>query len=267
MNHCVNDILTTGAHPLFFLDYLATADLSQELRVDVVAGIGKACAEQNVALLGGETADMPDLYRSGDFDLAGFIIGVVDRHNVIDGSRLAASNVLVAFPSGGLQTNGYSLVREIWSLGKGRGASHDREVLDTSYGELDGTLGDALLAVHQSFLSPLEPYLGEINGIAHITGGGIPGNLSRLFTGPTEHLGAKINPESWETPAIFNLIRRTGSVEEAEMFRAFNMGVGIIVALDAERAQVLLEEQPQAWQIGEIFERSSDTEPVLGLPT
>lgn len=266
VNHSVNDILTTGAHPLFFLDYLATADLSQEHRVEIVAGVGEACAKQNVALLGGETADMPDIYRSGDFDLAGFIIGVVDRHNVIDGSRLEASDVLVAFPSGGLQTNGYSLVREIWSLGKGLGVGHDREVLDTSYGELGGTLGEALLAVHQSFLSRLEPYLGEIKGIAHITGGGIPGNLSRLFTGSAEHLGAKINPGSWEAPAIFDLIRRTGGVEESEMYRAFNMGVGIIVALDAEKAQVLLEEQPQAWQIGEVVERASDTQPVIGVP-
>lgn len=267
VNHSVNDILTTGAQPLFFLDYLATADLPQERRVELVAGMGAACEAQNVALLGGETADMPDIYRSGDFDLAGFIVGIVERDQALDGSRLAAGDALIALPSGGLQTNGYSLVREVWALGKGLGADHDREALETTYEELGGMLGDALLAVHPSFVAELTPHLPALHGIAHITGGGIPGNLSRLFTGPAEHLGARIDLKSWETPAIFELIQRTGGIEDAEMYRAFNMGAGIIVALDEADAPALLEAQPQAWRIGEVVERSADDPFVAGLPS
>jgi len=266
VNHCVNDILTVGARPLFFLDYLATADLSQDHRVELVGGIGDACAAQNVALLGGETADMPDLYRSGDFDLAGFIVGVVERDQAIDGSRLAAGDTLVALPSGGLQTNGYSLVREIWGLGKGLGEAHDREVLETEYEELGGTLGDALLAVHPSFLDQLEPHLGDIHGIAHITGGGIPGNLSRLFTGVAAHLGARIDAESWTPPELFQLIQRTGGIEDSEMFRAYNMGAGIIVAVDDGAASRLIDSTEGAWRIGEIVAREASEPEVQGLP-
>ena len=266
VNHSVNDILTTGAQPLFFLDYLATADLPQDRRVELVEGIGRACQQQNVALLGGETADMPDVYRSGDFDLAAFIVGVVERDQAIDGSRLAAGDALVALASGGLQTNGYSLVREIWALGKGLGADHDREVLETHYEELAGTLGDALLAVHPSFLAELTPHLPALHGIAHITGGGIPGNLSRLFTGPAATLGAQIDPTSWTPPAIFDLIQRTGAIEDAEMFRAFNMGAGIIVALSQPDAATLLEAQPTAWRIGTVVDRTEGDPSVTGLP-
>lgn len=266
VNHCVNDILTVGARPLFFLDYLATADLSQDHRVELVGGIGDACAAQNVALLGGETADMPDLYRSGDFDLAGFIVGVVERDEAIDGSRLAAGDTLVALPSGGLQTNGYSLVREIWGLGKGLGEAHDREVLETVYEELGGTLGDALLAVHSSFLDELGPYLGDIHGIAHITGGGIPGNLSRLFTGVAAHLGARIDADSWTPPELFQLIQRTGGIEDSEMFRAYNMGAGIIVAVDDEAASRLIDTAEGAWRVGEIVARKPEEPEVQGLP-
>lgn len=266
VNHSVNDILTTGAQPLFFLDYLATADLSQDRRVEIVRGIGEACEAQNVALLGGETADMPDVYRSGDFDLAAFIVGVVEREKAIDGSKLTAGDALVALPSGGLQTNGYSLVREIWALGKGLGDDHDRDALNTTYEELGGTLGDALLAVHPAFVAELTPHLDALHGIAHITGGGIPGNLSRLFTGPAADLGAHIDLDSWETPAIFDLIQRTGGVEDAEMYRAFNMGAGIIVALTDEDAEALIEAQPTAWRIGNVIDRAEGDPVVAGLP-
>lgn len=266
VNHCVNDILTVGARPLFFMDYLATADLSQDHRVELVGGIGDACAAQNVALLGGETADMPDLYRPGDFDLAGFIVGVVERDEAIDGSKLAAGDALVALPSGGLQTNGYSLVREIWGLGKGLGEDHDRKALETVYEELGGSLGDALLAIHPSFLDELGPHLTEIHGIAHITGGGIPGNLSRLFTGVAAHLGARIDADSWTAPELFQLIQRTGGIEDSEMFRAYNMGAGIIVAVDDGTASKLIETTAGAWRIGEIVAREADEPEVQGLP-
>ncbi|MPZ98383.1 MAG: phosphoribosylformylglycinamidine cyclo-ligase [Dehalococcoidia bacterium] len=262
VNHCVNDILALGARPLFFLDYLATADLPQERRVEVVAGIGTACEQNGVALLGGETADMPDLYRDGDYDLAGFIVGVVERDEVIDGARIEAGDALIALPANGLQTNGYSLVRELWAIGKGLGADHDRQVLDERYEELGGSLGDALLAVHPSYLAALEPVLRRLRGIAHITGGGITGNLPRIFP---EGLGAEIDRSSWQPLPIFELIQRTGDVEDAEMFRTFNMGAGIIVATAEADAGVVLEAVPGAWRIGRVVERGPDDPPVRGL--
>jgi phosphoribosylformylglycinamidine cyclo-ligase len=252
VNHCVNDILTAGAEPLFFLDYLATADLSQDHRVEIVEGVATACQQENVALVGGETADMADVYRSGDYDIAGFIVGVVERDEVIDGARLAAGDALIALPSNGLMTNGYSLVREAWGIGKGLGDEHDREVLDTHYEELATTLGEALLAIHPSFYRQLKPVLGRINGLAHITGGGIPGNLSRIFP---EGLAADLDRTSWETPPLFDLIQRTGNVSDEEMSRAFNMGVAVVIAVAEENAEATLAEVEGAWRIGVVGER------------
>ncbi|MEE8421655.1 MAG: phosphoribosylformylglycinamidine cyclo-ligase [Dehalococcoidia bacterium] len=262
VNHCTNDILPSGAEPLFFLDYLASADLSQEARVELVGGVGAACEDLGIALIGGETADLPDVYLPGVYDLAGFIVGAVERDEIIDGSRLAAGDALIALPSSGLQTNGYSLVREIWGVGKGLGDDHDREVLETRYEELGGTLGDALLAVHGCFLEPLRPLLARVHAIAHITGGGIPGNLSRIFP---DELGAVVDPSTWEVPALFELIRRTGGVEDGEMWRTFNMGAGLIVAVDAADAESMIAELPGAWRIGEVAARGADEPAVVGL--
>ena len=262
VNHCVNDILTAGAEPLFFLDYLATADLSQEGRVELVAGVGAACQEHGIALVGGETADLPDIYRPGAFDLAGFIVGVVERDALIDGSRLAAGDVLIALPSSGLQTNGYSLVREIWGVGKVSGPDQDRGVLETRYEELGGTLGEALLAVHGCFLEPLRPLLPRIHAMAHITGGGIPGNLSRIFA---QGLAADVDRSSWEVPALFGLIQRAGNVEDAEMWKTFNMGVGMVIAVSASEADAVLAALPGAWRIGDVLPRAADEPAVRGL--
>jgi phosphoribosylformylglycinamidine cyclo-ligase len=260
VNHCVNDVLTTGAEPLFFLDYLATADLAQERRVEVVAGMGRACEENGVALIGGETADMPDMYEPDDFDIAGFIVGVVEREAVIDGSRIAAGDTLIALPSTGLHTNGYSLVREAFAIGKGRGVDHDRDVLDQRFEELRGaSLGEALLAVHRSYLDVLRPLLPRLHGIAHITGGGIPGNLPRVFP---DGVGARLDRSSWSVPPLFDLIQRTGNVEDAEMFRTFNMGVGVIVAVAPDEADGVLAALDGGWRIGEVIEGAG----VQGLP-
>ena len=253
VNHCVNDILTTGAEPLFFLDYLATADLSQDRRVEIVAGIGAACEANGCALLGGETADMPDLYASGDYDLAGFIVGVVSRERVLDGSKIRAGDALIALPSTGLHTNGYSLVREAFGVGKGVGPDHDRDVLDREYEELGSTLGEALLAVHASYLDEVRPVLDRVHGIAHITGGGIPGNLPRVLP---DGLGAMIDRASWRVPGIFDLIQTVGHVEDEEMMRTFNMGVGIILAVASEDAPGLLRELAGSWRLGEVVERA-----------
>ncbi len=262
VNHCVNDILTTGAEPLFFLDYLASTDLTQERRVQVVGGMGQACVENHTALIGGETADMPDMYESGDFDIAGFIVGVVERDAVIDGSRIAPGDVLLALPSSGLHTNGYSLVREAFGVGKGNDEL-DREVLERRYEELGGTLGDALLAVHRSYLDVLRPVLPQLHGWAHITGGGIPGNLPRIFR---DEIAATIDADSWQVPALFRLIQRAGNVEDAEMFRTFNMGVGAILAVASDEADAVLAAVPEAWRIGAIVARGAGESAVRGLP-
>lgn len=263
VNHCVNDILTTGAEPLFFLDYLGTNGLAQERRVEVVAGMAAACRENGVALVGGETADMPDVYRAGDYDIAGFIVGVVERDAVIDGSRIVEGDALIALPSTGLQTNGYSLVREIWGVGKGLGEANDRAVLDRHYEELGGTLGDALLTVHGSFRPAVHPLLDRIHGIAHITGGGIPGNLGRVFP---SHLAAAVDSSTWEVPALFRIIQSAGNIAEAEMFRTFNMGVGLVVMASPADAPTLLDRMPGAWRLGSVVPRKQGDHSVVGVP-
>ena len=263
VNHCVNDVLTSGAEPLFFLDYLATADLPQERRVEVVEGIAEACAASGVALLGGETADMPDLYRSGDYDLAGFMVGVVEREALIDGSAIEAEDALIALPSTGLQTNGYSLVREIFSVGKGLGAERDRELLDEPVEQLGATLGQALLAVHGSFLEVVRPLLPRVRGIAHITGGGLPGNVPRVLP---EGLLAAFDVASWEPPPLFAHIRRAGGIEDGEMFRTFNMGVGMVLVVAPEDAQGVLAAAPGSWRLGAVVPRGEGAPAVRGLP-
>ena len=267
VNHCVNDVLTAGAEPLFFLDYLATADLAQEHRVEIVAGIGEACAQSGVALLGGETADMPDLYRSGDYDLAGFMVGVVERDALIDGSLIEASDVLIAMPSTGLQTNGYSLVREIFGIGKGIGEGVDVErdaaLLGEHIEELGTTLGEALLAVHGSFLGALRPQLPRLRGIAHITGGGLPGNVPRVIPAG---LAAAIDVASWAPPPLFGYLQRAGGIEDGEMYRTFNMGVGIVIVVAAAEAEALLAQAPGSWRIGEVVRRGEGDPGLQGLP-
>ena len=263
VNNNVNDLITVGAEPLFFLDYLATADLPQARRIEIVEGIGAACAEQGIALLGGETADMPDVYRSGDYDLAGFIVGVVERDAIIDGSRLAEGDALVALPSTGLQTNGYSLVRAIWGLGKGLGVEAERTLLSERPEELGGrTLGEALLAVHGSFYPALKPLMASLHALAHITGGGIPGNLGRPFP---EALAAQVDTSTWTPPGLFALIQREGNVDAAEMYRTFNMGVGMIVAVASSDLEATLAALPGAWRIGQVVVRG-DGGVVRGVP-
>ncbi|MQC16948.1 MAG: phosphoribosylformylglycinamidine cyclo-ligase [Chloroflexi bacterium] len=265
VNNNVGDLVTTGATPLFFLDYIATNGLPHAARVELVEGIAEACAEQGVALIGGETADMPDIYREGDFDIAGFVVGVVERDQIIDGSKIAPGDVLIALPSNGLMTNGYSLAREVWALGKGLGDEHDREVLDGRPEELGGrSVGEALTVPHPPFAPVLRPALPLLKGIAHITGGGIPGNLSRVLR---EHVAATIDTSTWIVPGLFALIQRDGGIEDAEMFRTFNMGVGVIAAVAPDDLDAALAAMPGAWRIGEVIQRASAADaPVRGIP-
>ncbi len=221
VNHCTNDILVQGARPLFFLDYVATGVLAPETIVSVVEGIARGCRENNCVLLGGETAEMPGFYAEGEYDVAGFVVGVVDRAKVIDGSRVEAGDAVLALPSAGLHTNGYSLARKLFF----EVAGHKP---DTHLEELGMTVGEALLQPHLSYLRPLEGLLdtGVIKALAHITGGGLLENIPRVLP---EGTAVEIERGSWPVPPVFGLMQRIGNVAEGEMFRTFNMGVGMVV--------------------------------------
>ena len=235
VNHCVNDILVQGASPLFFLDYLATGRLLPDVAEQIVTGLAAACRDNGCALLGGETAEMPGFYADGEYDVAGFIVGAVERAGLVDGRGLVAGDVLLALPSTGLHTNGYSLARRI---------VFDRLGLsvDSHVGELGETVGAALLRPHRSYLQAMRPLLaaGIVKGMAHITGGGVTDNLPRILPAGT---AAEVQRGSWTVPALFRWLADAGAVPLDDQYRAFNMGVGLIVAVaaaDASRAETLL---------------------------
>ena len=249
MNHCVNDILVQGARPLFFLDYLATGRLAPDVAEQIVQGMSEACRENGCALLGGETAEMPGFYAPGEYDVAGFIVGVVPRARIIDGRGIAPGDALVALPSTGLHTNGYSLARRI---------VFDELKLDVdSYvEELGETVGQALLRTHRSYLPEILPLLdkGWIKGMAHITGGGITENLPRTLP---DGCGFSLDRRSWTIPPLFTWLQRAGQLDEAEMFRAFNMGVGLIAVCAPEHAPALTAALgPSAWRLGVVGDGS-----------
>jgi phosphoribosylformylglycinamidine cyclo-ligase len=248
VNHCVNDILVQGARPLFFLDYLATGRLAPDVAEQVVSGMARACRENGCALLGGETAEMPGFYADGEYDVAGFIVGVVSRARVVDGRGIVVGDRLVALPSSGLHTNGYSLARKIAF-----------EVLglrvDSQVAELGTTVGEALLRPHRSYLAQVAPLVerGWIKGMAHITGGGITENLPRTLPAG---LGFSLDRQSWIVPPLFAWLQAAGGIEDAEMFRAFNMGVGLILVVSPDRADAALaalrSAGEPAWLIGVV---------------
>ena len=242
VNHCVNDILVQGASPLFFLDYLATGKLSPDVAEEIVKGVARACGENGCALLGGETAEMPGFYADGEYDVAGFIVGAVERAKVIDGSAIVAGDVLVGLPSTGLHTNGYSLARKI---------VFDTQKLDVGahVAELGTTVGDALMRTHRSYLHDVRPHLGVIKGMAHITGGGLTENTPRMLP---DGLAADINVKSWTVPALFEWLQKSGGISPEEMRRAFNMGVGLVMAVSPEHADALARAIAGAWVIGRV---------------
>jgi len=226
VNHCVNDILVQGARPLFFLDYFATGKLEPDVTASVVEGIARACRENGCVLLGGETAEMPDFYPPGEYDLAGFIVGVVDKKNVIDGQTIEPGDIVLGLPSTGLQTNGYSLARKLFfEIGNYK--------VDTFVDELGTTVGEALLATHSSFLPQIAPMLdtGVIKGLAHITGGGFLENIPRILP---RGVSVEITRGTWPEPPIFGMMQRLGNVSDHEMFRTFNMGIGMVVVCGQE---------------------------------
>lgn len=246
VNHCVNDILVQGAIPLFFLDYVAFGALDARVVEGVVAGVAAGCRENGCALLGGETAEMPGVYTVPDYDLAGFIVGYVDEDCILGPQRVRDGDVVVAIESSGLHTNGFSLARRIVNERMKLG------VHDTFPGE-NRTVGDVMLAVHRSYLSMLRPILSCVHAMAHITGGGLPGNLNRALP-PT--LDAVVDTTSWEIPNLFQQLQRGGGVELHEMFRTFNMGVGMTVLTPEPNAADVIGAAKahgiHAWRLGVV---------------
>ena len=251
VNHCVNDILVQGAEPLFFLDYLGTGRLSPDVAEQVIAGMARGCRENGCALIGGETAEMPGFYADGEYDIAGFIVGIVEHARIVDGRRIAPGDAIVGLRSAGLHTNGYSLARRVCF-----------DVLnlkpDAFVSELGTTVGEALLAPHLSYSRVIRPLLdaGLVKGMAHITGGGITENLPRALP---RGCSGEIDRSKWRVPPIFNFLRERGSISIDEMFRAFNMGMGFLVVCadaDVDRIGLLLAEagEPDAVLIGRVIE-------------
>ena len=246
VNHCVNDILVQGASPLFFLDYVAFGALDPRAVEGVVAGVAAGCRENGCALLGGETAEMPGVYTPPDYDLAGFIVGYVDEDAILGPQRVRDGDAIIGIESSGLHTNGFSLARRI---------VNDRmklSVHDRFPGE-NASVGDVMLSIHCSYLSVLRPMLDRVHAMAHITGGGIPGNLNRALP-PT--LDAIVDSSSWAVPNLFQQLQQAGGVDRQEMFRTFNMGVGMTVILPASSATDVISAAAtqgcRAWRIGEV---------------
>ncbi|MCZ6760406.1 MAG: phosphoribosylformylglycinamidine cyclo-ligase [Gemmatimonadetes bacterium] len=244
VNHCVNDVLVHGASALAFQDYIAGNDIGEQVTTDLVAGIARGCKAHAMVLTGGETAQLPDLYQSGHYDLAGTIIGVVSEQQAIHGDRIAPGDQLVAYASSGLHTNGYTLARRVL-------LEEMRLELDAPFPESGDTVAEQLLQIHRSYAAVISPLLGKINGLAHITGGGIEGNLSRVLP---EGCGAIIDRASWEVPNVFRVLEEGGLIVSSEMFRVFNMGVGMIaVATAAVVPELVSSAAPgDAWVVGEV---------------
>jgi phosphoribosylformylglycinamidine cyclo-ligase len=252
VNHCVNDIFTCGAEPLFFLDYIAMGKLVPEQVESIVKGMAAACREVNCALIGGETAEMPGMYSEEDYDLAGFIVGVVEKSQRLDQRQIRVGDVVLALPSSGLHTNGYSLVRKVFG--------GEPAALKTFYPELGRTLGEELLEPHRCYYRPIKPVLNLVKGLAHITGGGFEGNIPRVLPAG---LAARFDKGSWPVPPIFSIIQRRGNVADSEMYRVFNMGVGMVVICSPEDVAELTKSIPEARQSGRIVEQQGNQRVII----
>ncbi|MBS1858851.1 MAG: phosphoribosylformylglycinamidine cyclo-ligase [Acidobacteria bacterium] len=250
VNHCVNDIAVQGAQPLYFLDYFAVGKLDAGVAADVVRGIARGCKANGCALIGGETAEMPGMYDAGEYDLAGFIVGAAERRHLLTGAAIRPGDALLALPSTGLHTNGYSLARKLLFEVAGFGPK-------TVLPEVGCTVADALLAVHRSYLKPIRALMaaGLLKGAAHITGGGITDNTPRMLP---KGLGVEIDAASWKIPALFEVLRRIGDVPLDDYRRTFNLGAGMILAVGARGAaraeQVLRKIGEKPWRIGSVVE-------------
>ncbi len=244
---CVNDILVLGAEPLYFLDYYATGELNTEIAASVVEGIAEGCRQSNAALIGGETAEMPGMYAKGDYDLAGFCVGVVEKQKIIDGSKVKAGDAMIAIGSSGPHSNGYSLIRKIIEV--------NNTDINASFGENEQTLGHALLAPTRIYVKTIHQLLEtfDIHAMAHITGGGLLENIPRVLP---DNAQAVVDTGSWQLPDVFQWLQENGNVEVNEMYRTFNCGVGMVLIVDANEADaivsMLVENGDNAWQLGQI---------------
>lgn len=244
---CVNDILVLGAEPLYFLDYYATGELNTEIAASVVEGIAEGCRQSNAALIGGETAEMPGMYNKGDYDLAGFCVGVVEKQKIIDGSKVKAGNAMIAIASSGPHSNGYSLIRKIIEVSQAD--------INAAFGNNNQTLGEALLAPTRIYVKAIHQLLEkfDIHAMAHITGGGLLENIPRVLPDNTQ---AIIDKDSWQLPAVFQWLQENGNVENNEMYRTFNCGVGMVLIAEADDAEnivaLLNQNNEHAWLLGSI---------------
>ncbi|MBI2935921.1 MAG: phosphoribosylformylglycinamidine cyclo-ligase [Chloroflexi bacterium] len=243
VHHCVNDIFTCGATPLFFLDYMAMGSLEPDKAEALIQGMAAACRALECALIGGETAEMPGVYHGDDFDLVGFIVGAVERDRVIDGSRIQPGDVILGLPSSGLHTNGYSLVRRVFKI------DENPAILKERFPTIGRTLGEELLAPHRCYQPVLAPALRHIKGMAHITGGGLVENVPRVLP---KRFAARFAAKSWSTPPIFRLIQERGGIEDREMYRVFNMGIGMVAVVAKDEVAVVQALVPEALVVGEV---------------
>jgi phosphoribosylformylglycinamidine cyclo-ligase len=254
VNHCMNDILCCGAEPLFFLDYIAMGKLKPEQIEAIISGIAQACREVGCSLIGGETAEMPGIYSQESYDLVGFIVGVVEKKNIIDGSSIIPDDVILGLPSSGLHTNGYSLVRRVF------GIDANPSCLNKFYPELGKSLGEELLQVHRCYYPQLKPALPLIKGIAHITGGSFMGNIPRVLP---QGVAAQLHKDSWDILSIFKLIQEKGDIEEAEMYQVFNMGIGMTIVCSPQQVAKIVNILPQAKVIGEIIKKEDEERVII----
>jgi phosphoribosylformylglycinamidine cyclo-ligase len=252
VNHCINDIFTCGASPLFFLDYIGIGKLVPERTEAIVRGVASACREVDCVLIGGETAEMADIYKGDDFDLAGFVVGVVEKDEIIAGKSIKAGDAVLGLPSNGLHTNGYSLARKIFG--------DTREALSKHYAELGGTVGEALLKPHICYYNQLKPVLPLVKGMAHITGGGLIDNVPRILP---EGLAIRFESKKWPVPPIFPLMRRLGKVDRDEMYHVFNMGVGMVVVSAPENVGIMMQQLPEIMVIGEVVKQAGEKRIVI----
>ena len=252
VNHCVNDILTCGAEPLFFLDYIAMGKLVPEQVEAIAQGLAQACREVGCALIGGETAEMPGLYAGEDYDLVGFIIGVVEKEKIIMGKTIVVGDTIIGLPSSGLHTNGYSLVRKLFG--------ETKSALDAYYPELGRTLGDELLEPHRCYYHRLKPLLPVIKGMAHITGGGLIGNVPRILP---QGVAVRFHSRSWAISPIFQLIQQRGNVDQSEMYRVFNMGIGMVIICSPDNVDELSQSLPEAKIIGEVVKQEGKARVII----
>ncbi len=252
VSHCVNDIFTCGASPIFFLDYIGIGKLIPERVEAIVRGLTKACADVDCVLIGGETAEMSDVYRGDDFDLAGFIVGVVEKDEIIAGKEIVAGDAVLGLPSSGLHTNGYTLARKIFG--------DTRSALQKRYPELDRPVGEALLEPHTCYYNQLKPLLPLVKGMAHITGGGLIDNVPRILP---EGLAAHFDSGKWSVPPIFHLIQRLGNVDRDEMYRVFNMGIGMVVICAPENVGRFTSQLSGVKVVGEVVKQAGDARVVI----